>query len=1160
MMSVRFVLGRAGAGKTRHCLESIRAALKGNPLGPALILLVPEQATAQMERALLDGENLKGTFRAQVLSFRRLAYKVLAGTGRIAEIIPSVTERMILRHILNEHKSELKVYGAVTDRAGLVNKLLENLKELISERAEPAELQEAAEKTGNQQLTAKAFDLALLLESYQQYVDRHGLERTSALDELPSRIEQAEFLRQAHIWVDGFAGFTKQETEVLIALAKCSAAIDICLLTDPESRLSKPSNDPLRLFSQTEQTYHKLSESLAQAGVSISKQPLGLSNSSASIPAELKQLEANLFRRNRLCPEGCGAISRIRLVEAAEHRSEVDGVVREILRLTRRKDDPLRYRDIAVIVRNFSAYHDLLASSLGEHGIPFFIDRRYNLSHHALVELLRNALALLIEDFSLQSIRGLLKTGLLGIDQQELDRLENYILAQGIKVGSSWQGEDWKHSGHIILPGDVEDATADKEEDLAKINATRQKLLRQLGQWCQWSNGSGQARKVRDWVQSIVELLERLKVPEQLSNWADEAKSEGRDELAEQHRRAWECLVELLGQMVEVLGNEQITLTELTDILNAGMAEFSLGLVPPKLDQVLIGSVERSRHPSLRAAFVIGMNEGVFPRSISEDSVLSDRERELLDSQNVRLGPTAEELFFRERLLAYIAMTRPQDYLWVSYAAADQTGKTLNPSPFVAEVLRAVPGLKTDRLAGSTEPADPALAGTTARLAASVAGQFRAGLDELPERISKRWLSAYRWLIERGKSGATKKILLSLVYRNTPHLEPRTRAKLLGQTIRTSKTALESFAACPFQHFASRLLELAEREDASVRDVDLGRLYHRAMEKLGQELIQARSRLGDMDREKAVERIRDISSNLVKKLAETEPALKIGRNQFLADYMRKHLCDAVEAGHLRSEVGRLYPVAVEQKFGIDEKSNSWPALSFVLGKRRTLELRGIIDLLELAEGSEPKEHVRYAVVYDYKRSRERKFELSKAYYGLDLQLLIYLLVVRELGPKALDFKAIEPVGGFYVSLKGPTISKAKPGEKPNEDDSLSRSRPRGLFRTDRLPLIDNTECGALRAVHGTVNKDGSLRKGQGDWLDAEDFETVLEYAAKKIRGLAHEILNGKIGIEPYRLGQHVPCTYCVFHSVCRVEPLTRPYREMKTLKKDQAIEQMRQHK
>ena len=1160
MMSVRFVLGRAGAGKTRHCLESIRAELKENPLGPALILLVPEQATAQMERTLLAGKDLKGTFRAQVLSFRRLAYKVLAGTGRSGEIIPSVTERMILRHILNEHKSELKVYGAVTDRPGLVNKLLENLKELIAERAEPAELQEAAAKTGNRQLTAKAFDLALLLESYQQYVDRHGLERTSALDTLGIRIEQTDFLQQSRIWVDGFAGFTRQETDVLIALSKCSAAVDICLLTDPKSKPSRGSDNPLRLFNQTEQTYHKLSEALAQAGVSVAKDTLELSNSASSIPAELKQLEANLFSQNRLRPASCEAISRICkicLVAAAEHRSEVDGVVREILRLTRRKDDPLRYRDIAVIVRDFSAYHDLLALGLREHGIPFFIDRRYNLSHHALVELLRNATALLSEDFSLQSVRGLLKTGLLGIDQHELDRLENYILAQGIKGGSSWQGEDWKHSGHIILPGDVEDATADKEEDLAKINATRQKLLKQLGRWCQQSSG---ARKVRDWVQAIVALLERLKVPEQLSNWANEAEGEGRAELAEQHRRVWECLVELLDQMVEVLGNEQVALAELTDILNAGMAEFSLGLVPPKLDQVLIGSVERSRHPSLRAAFVIGMNEGVFPRSLSEDSVLSDRERELLDNQNVRLGPTAEELFFRERLLAYIAMTRPQDYLWVSYSAADQTGKTLNPSPFVAEVLRAVPGLEISRLAGSTEPGDPALASTTARMAASVAEQFRAGLDELPEKISKRWLSAYRWLIERGESGAAKEILLSLVYRNTPHLEPGTRGELLGQTIRTSKTALESFAACPFQHFAGRLLKLTERGDASVRSVDLGRLYHRAMERLGQELIQARSRLANMDREEAVERITNISNDLVEKLAETEPALAIGRNQFLAGYMLKHLREAVEAVHLRSGVGQLYPVAVEQKFGIDEKSNSWPALCFVLDKRRTLKLRGIIDLLELAEGSEPDVHVRYAVVYDYKRSREKRFELSKVYHGLDLQLLIYLLAVRDLGPDTLGAKTIVPMGGFYVSLKGPTISKAKPGADSDEEDLLSRSRPRGLFRTDKINLLDSTRQGRLRAVHGTITKDGKFSKAGGDWLEGEDFEVVLEYAAEKIRGLAHEILNGKIGVEPYRLGQHVPCTYCVFHSVCRVEPLTRPYRELETLKKEQALEQMRQHK
>ena len=170
--------------------------------------------------------------------------------------------------------------------------------------------------------------------------------------------------------------------------------------------------------------------------------------------------------------------------------------------------------------------------------------------------------------------------------------------------------------------------------------------------------------------------------------------------MAQQHRRLWECLGELLGQMVAVLGAEQIGLGELKDILEAGMADFTLGLVPPKLDQVLVGSVQRSRHPALRAVFVIGMNEGVFPQSAGEDSVLSDRQRRLLENQGLSLGPTAEELFYRERMLAYIALTRARDYLWISYAAADQKGKALNVSPFVAEVLRALPGLEPGRLGG----------------------------------------------------------------------------------------------------------------------------------------------------------------------------------------------------------------------------------------------------------------------------------------------------------------------------------------------------------------------------------------------------------------------------------------------------------------------------
>ncbi|MCK4851445.1 MAG: exodeoxyribonuclease V subunit gamma, partial [Phycisphaerae bacterium] len=339
---------------------------------------------------------------------------------------------------------------------------------------------------------------------------------------------------------------------------------------------------------------------------------------------ELAGLEEHLFGPGK----GKGkTVSKVTLREAADRRSEVEAVVRQIVRLSRGGKDPLRYRDMAVIVRDLSAYDDLLAGSLAEQGIPFFIDRRYSLAHHGLVQVVRSALAVVEEDFSVQAVRALLKTGLLGIEQEQLDRLENYILAHGIKGTRSWWDDDWSFGGHMVLPGDAEDAEEGAEEDLAQINATRREMLERLGRWCEWAGGGSQKKTVKDWVGAIVELLEHLRVPEQLSSWADRAERQGRTELAQQHRRVWECLGELLGQMVAVLGEEQIGLGEFKDILEAGMADFTLGLVPPKLDQVLVGSVQRSRHPTLRAVFVIGMNEGVFPQSAGEDSVLSDRQR-----------------------------------------------------------------------------------------------------------------------------------------------------------------------------------------------------------------------------------------------------------------------------------------------------------------------------------------------------------------------------------------------------------------------------------------------------------------------------------------------------------------------------------------------------
>ena len=1156
-MAVRFVLGRAGSGKTHYCLASIRAELAESPLGPALILLVPEQAAAQMERALLSGGNLGGTFRAQVLSFRRLGYKLLGASGQTKGIIPSVAERMILRHVLNTRREELQVYGEVVARAGLVGKLLGNLKELIAEGTEASELRQAAEGTNNPQLAGKLHDLAIVLQAYKDYVGRHGLERTEALDGLAERIEQTEWLESAQVWVDGFAGFTGQEIEALVALGQRCRSMDICLLMDADYS-GRLRAEPLRLFNQTEQTYHKLREVFSTAGVDIDN-TMRLEQAGRGSHPELVQLEAGIFASPGVAAD---SPARIKLLEMADRRSEVDAVVGEILRLSR--EGSLRYRDMAIIVRELSVYHDLLAAALEEHEIPFFIDRRYNLSHHAAVELLRSVLAVAAEGFSHQAVRGLLKTGLLGIDQERLDRLENYILAHGIKGAGSWRGGDWAYTGHMVLPGDVEDVGEEVGEDLARVNATRRELLEGLGDWLEAADPPDKRIEAKQWAGLIVRLLERLNVKEQLSVWAGEAQAEGRAELAQQHRRVWVCLVELLEQMVTVLGDEEIDLAELAEILQASMADFTLGLVPLNLDQVLVGSVQRSRHPALRAAFVIGMNEGVFPRVAGEDAVLSDRERTLLAERGLSLGPTAEELFFQERLLGYIALTRPTECLWVSYPAADEGGRALNASVFVGQLLRAVPGLKVEKRAASNWLDAPEQATTKRRLAGALAGRFRAGLDEVSETERAKWLAAYNWLGRCGEESAVKGILSSLTYDNKAELDKKLITSLLGKTVRTSKTGLESFASCPFQHYARQVLKLHEREDASVADVDLGRMYHRAMERLGRELIRRKSRLAEMNRDEAVELIREISGELVEQLARTEPALQTGRNRFLAGYMREHLARAVAGGHLRSGLGELYPAVVEQGFGIGKGrgQSSWPALCMGLGRGQGMELHGVIDLLELAEVEESAGTKRYAVVYDYKRSRERPFKLSAAYYGLDLQLLIYLMAVRELGPDGLAVGRIEPVGGFYISLKGTGVTAAKTGEcdEADEEETLTRSRPRGVFRADKLSLLDKTPTGRLRAVHATITKDGQLSRRGGDGLSVEDFETVLTYGRKVVRQLGHLILAGVIGVHPYRWTGRVPCNYCKFGRVCRVDPLMTKHNELEINDDRMALEMMRQEK
>jgi len=749
-LGLRLILGRAGSGKTHLCLKEVRGRLEQSPVGPALILLVPEQASLQTERELLRRSEQDGFFRAQVLSFRRLAWRVFQETGGLARPhLGELGKRMALRAILEKRLAELKLFAPLARQPGFAEKLAHTITEMRLYGVAPEALRQAWERLAEANVSTaggaaesvtslelKLHDLYLVYRDLESFLANRYLDPDDYLALLAQRLPGATFLRGAEVWVDGFTGFTPQEEAVLAALFSTAARVNLTLTLAPE--LAGKTLDEAHLFHPTALTFQRLVELARKSGISLEETVVLPAPTAAGLPRfaaspSLAHLEAS-FGQWPLRPYQRGA-GDVMLVAAANRRVEVEAVARRCIHLVR--DKGLRWRDLAVMVRDLEPYHDLVVNVFRDHGIPFFIDRRRPVGHHPLLELIRSALEIVLEDWSYDAVFRFLKTDLVPLSREAVDRLENYVLEHGIKGRRQWtEGGPWLYRSFWDLTGDesrrpastegllnllrVEAAPTPGQEangqppgedpgealllspELKFINDARTAVVGFLARFVQGVDRSV-PQKVRSLSTALFNLLLELEVPQTLDKWRAQAEAEGDLDAAQEHEQVWNGLVDVFDQLVEAAGDENLNLEEFAQVLEAGLQALRVGLIPPALDQVTVGSLDRSRPPEIKVAFLLGANEGVFPARVTEDEIFTDAEREKLQGTGLELAPTGRQQLFHEQFLAYLAFTRASQELWVSYSLADDEGEALAPSPLLRWLKQVFPKLEEQTI--GPEPA-----------------------------------------------------------------------------------------------------------------------------------------------------------------------------------------------------------------------------------------------------------------------------------------------------------------------------------------------------------------------------------------------------------------------------------------------------------------------
>ncbi len=1090
-MALSFILGRAGSGKTHRCIEHMRQDTSND----ALVLLVPEQATYQMERAVYcnDAPN-RG--RIHVLSFGRLAWRVFSETG-LPQVpaIDQVGKLMALAAIIHRRKHDLRVFGKMVNRGGFVETVSRCLKEFMDWKITVEDTANAATRVEQGSfLGQKLSDLSLIYAEYERLLEHAFTDPDKYLTLLSSRIPQSSLCRGAKVWVDGFTGFTAQEMGVLTSLMNVASSVKVALTVDP---LDLADDSLGNVFYPCLLTLHRLKQVAELAGVDT-EHSLILPRA-GRLPRfcseELGHLEAELTSH---APRAWSEPPRhIRLASAPDKHKEVCYVAAKLLELTR--ENGWRWKDFALLVHDLEAYKDTISSVFRRHNIPVFIDSRRRVTYHPVIELVSAVCEIISHGWPQDSVYRLLKTDLLECRRDMADRIENLALSKSVTGGMWKQPEQW---------ADPDLASAVSSCLAPVIEADRHVL------------------RTQNLFSGIALVLENLHVRQKIEVWQEQCVERGELEQASLHAQVYDGVVSLLEQANQYLSGESLTLTESSSVLHTALTNLTLGLVPPSLDQVIAASLDRSRHPSVKAAFVLGLSEA-FPGSHAENALLSDREREHLLQCGIELGATTLERAATLEYLVYVALSRASRLVWLTRPLHNDEGKPVARSPHLDKLERIFPALREHKVDDGEALAsggwmEQVQDGQSAlELLAVLHSTVDASLE------SRMVVNALYAALEAGEIEAQTEFLTAAQRPNSEKPLAGVRAQqLYGPCISMSVSRLEAFRSCAFKHFARYGLRLKTRPLGQLDAPAAGVFMHAALRYFLNYIMNLEQDIAEISDEE----VRGIVAYAAER-AEADVSEQIALTPGVLaelELLKRSLEQAGTTLVLHAKRGKYRPVRAELAFGPGTSLNS-PEHTTSSGMRA--QLVGRIDLVDAAllpDGA-------YFRVIDFK-SRPKKLNIEDIADGLDLQLAGYLCVVMQ-NSLALFGREAFPSAMLYYPLRDSWNRQKLP---PSDED-------RALLRTDRrrmsgivsrdtrgLRLMDEAAAGKSLLVPVSFTSTGEPRKS-ASVVEPEEMFALRDTFLQVMCESAEQIANGAVEIAPYRKGADTACDMCDFGAVCQFD-------------------------
>lgn len=1134
-MSLRFVFGRSGRGKTTFCLNEIRKGIESKN-GKKYIMLVPEQLTFTSENKLLHNLSSDEDFKAEVLSFRTLGNRIFTEVGGLShKHITSSGRSMLIYNVLTSLSKSLKIFSKSSVKMGFIPNMSNLLKELKRFDVESSAIEEVASNVTGETLKGKLQDISIILEKFNERLHMGYIDEEDEMQLLGEKILESNYLNNSEVFVDGFEGMNPIQLKVLQEIMRKASKVTITITSDGATR-SKESWD---LFSSGKDFEEAVLKIISTNSISYEKpvnlNALDLPSRFSSSP-ELCHLENYAFRFPFVkCKD---KVSSVDIFTASSLYSEVKRTSNEIVKLVR--DEGYRYRDIAVAARNMDKYESLIEGIFSESSIPIYLDKKKDAMQNPIIMLIISALEVKKKRWSYEGVFTYLKSGLIDVDKEEINLLENYIIENGIR-GKKWFSPFETYSNRNI---DREDT--DEEKDLLRrLNDTREKLITPL---INFHTGLENSKTVRDMCRQVYDFILSIGIDKKITEMIDEFNNSGEILLSREYAQVFEILIEILDQTVEIMGDETIKVAAFIDLLSVGFAECTIGSIPTVIDSVLVTGADRMKTQNAKVLFVLGVNDGIFPAPILDEGIINDIERNEIKSAGLKIDLDTKEKSFNEQFLIYSTLTSASERLRLSYPIADHEGKTLRQSIILHRLKKVFPSIKQS--SDLIELNDSNIENIT-----TVNPTFNSLILKIRkyyegEGIAPLWLDTFRWFKESDKREKVDSLLEGLNYTTQVKKVPKEKIKELYGDNRLSVSQLETYSKCPYAYFVKYGLKAKERREFGFKALEIGTFMHKVLEDFSTVIKKEDEDLREIEKSFIEEAVGVIVDNMLESLPNYI-LNSSARYKFLGERLKRLIVNAIWVITQHIKAGEFEAVGYEEGFG---PKDSFPPILIELESGETVELIGKIDRLDEAILGESK----YIRIVDYKSSK-RKVSLSDIYYGLQMQLLVYLDAILE----SYENKGVEssPGGMFYFKLDEPLLlTDSNVSKEEAEEKMLEEFKMEGLLLKDmNLALaMDKGLTTKSKIIPVSIKKDGDF-SAHTNAVTLEDFNVLRNYVKGLIGKICSRMLSGEIEVAPYKDGDETPCEWCEYTSICQFDTSFKDnsYNIAKSLKNDAAIEKMK---